>query len=262
MTFFDKIQTYPPKVLGDYIQAFRVYYFTDNQTIRLIPKGIFEIVFQSDDRFLHNTEYSDGWAQRPRHFVGGLHTKSYTVHPDGRQSYCIVAEFKPHTSRYFIPEKLNLFKNTLVSTSDIWGASAIKLANDLHVRSTMKEKIDLVEHFFVDHLIRQVASVVDPTLTLISNTKGCVSVSTLAKIAQLSTAQFRKRFKEEIGLSPSQYCKIIRVNQAIKQIQMDNHQSLTQLTYALGYYDQSHFIREFKSVMCQTPNRYSRTLRS
>jgi len=258
LTALDSVHTYRPKVLGDYIQAFRIYRFVPNQTIRLVPKGVFEVVIQSDDGFLHNTAYSGGWTARPRYFVGGLHTRSNTVRPQGSHSYCIVAEFKPHTSRYFVPEMCNHFKDALISITDIWGASATKLTNDLQAHSSEMDKIDQLEHFFLNHLIRQGASTIDPTLRMISPAKGGVPVATLAKAVKLSAAQFRKRFKEEIGLSPSQYCKIVRVNHVIRALQADRSQSLTQLTYAMGYYDQSHFIREFKSIMCQTPNAYWR----
>lgn len=249
------IQKFTPKVLHHYIEAFKIYHFIDDLDVLLLPKGIFEIVFQSHHCFQHNTDYSSGWKLRPRHFIGGLHNKSYNVNSGTKDNYCIVVEFKPNTAKYFISEKLNAFQNAVVDINDIWGKSARILSQKIDREKLDECKLEHIENFLLQQLITSKKSVIDTALHEITLANGFVKIKELSNNAALSLAQFRKRFNEEVGISPSQYSKIVRVNTALKMIE-ENTKSFTDLTYTLGYYDQSHFIKDFKNVVGLSPKTY------
>ncbi len=197
------IQKYTPRVLGQYIEAFSVYRFDDDMDVQLFPKGVFEIVFQSHDAFQHNTAYSLGWKTRPQNFIGGLHNKSYHVKAGDRKNYCIVVEFKANTAKYFIPCKLHHFQNSLIDIFEVWGSDSIQLANKIHQEETDQGKIQQIENFLMNKFLGSKGSVIDEALHQILSSNGFVEVNQLATNAFLSLAQFRKRFKEEIGISPS-----------------------------------------------------------
>ena len=252
------IHTYPSHRLGRYIEAYRIYHFDEGVDVHLLPKGVFEIVFQSKESFQHNTYYSTGWEPRPRNFIGGLHNKAYHVKSDSRQGYCIAVEFKPNTAKYFIPEKLDYFQHTVVHINDIWGKAAEILSRKLDKEKSDLLKIKLIEDFLVKRFEKSTPSKVDQAMQLIVQSRGIVQVSQLANQALLSASQFRKRFKEEVGISPSQYTKIVRINTSLALLP-DHSQTLTDISYALGYFDQSHFIKDFKSVLGQSP-KYYRTI--
>ncbi len=247
------IQRYSPKVLHQYIESFNVYRFDGRGDIQLFPKGVFEIVFQSNDHFQHNTSYSLGWETRPKHFIGGLHNKSYQVKPNGNKNFCITVEFKANTARYFIPYKLHDFQNQVIDIFEIWGNAAQELSQKIAEEKLDHQKIALIESFLLDHFMPKKESIIDQALQIIIAAKGFMEISELANISSLSPAQFRKRFKEEIGISPSQYSKIIRIKSTLAILKADYQKSLTDLTYLLGYFDQAHFIKDFKSVTGISP---------
>ena len=255
-----RIQKFKPKILHQYIESFNIYHFDENEVIQLFPKGVFEIVFQSDARFQHNTSYSSGWETRPENFIGGLHNKSYNVKPNGSKNFCIVVEFKPNTAKYFIPYKLHNFQNNVIDIFEIWKKSAAELTQKIKTEKTDQHKIKLIESFFVDKFIVQKTSKIDHALGLILSSNGFVEVNELARKVGLSSSQFRKRFKEEIGISPSQYCKIIRIKTTLSIFEEDYKKSLTELTYDLGYFDQAHFIKDFKSVTGSTPKSFRKAI--
>jgi AraC-like DNA-binding protein len=247
------IQKYQPKILHNYIESFKTYQFDQDMDIKLFPKGVFEIVFQSNDHFSHNTAYSSGWKTRPIDFIGGLHNKSYHVKSTGNKNFCFVVEFKPNTAKYFIPSKLHDFENNVIDISEIWGNQALELSQKIRKEKSDANKIKLIEAFLLDKFIAQKASIIDNAIYNIHIFKGFVEVNELASKATLSAAQFRKRFREEIGISPSQYCKIIRINTSLAIFENNYNKTLTELTYDLGYFDQSHFIKDFKSVTGSSP---------
>ena len=166
---------------------------------------------------------------------------------------------KPIPLNIFIPEKLYSFQNAVVDIFDIWGASAQKLSSKIDREKSDKIKIEHIENFLLQKLIRPKESVIDSVVGKVIHSKGFIEVNDLANYAALSAPQFRKRFREEIGISPSQYCKIIRVNASLSIIKRKAYNSLTEITYNLGYYDQSHFIKDFKSVMGQSPKAFLTT---
>ncbi len=85
--------------------------------------------------------------------------------------------------------------------------------------------------------------------------KGNVSVSNLAGEYGLSNRQFERRFKEFAGLSPKLYSRIIRF-QAATEHKLDRARDLTEIAYACGYYDQSHFINDFRQFSGYSPKEY------
>lgn len=86
---------------------------------------------------------------------------------------------------------------------------------------------------------------------------GQISVERLAERFDLSTRQFGRKFKEVAGLTPKLYAKIIRFQAAAASRSL-GPQNLTDIAYACGYYDQSHFINDFRRFSGYSPKEYFR----
>lgn len=71
----------------------------------------------------------------------------------------------------------------------------------------------------------------------------------------LGIKQFERTFSKYVGVNPKKFASIIRF-QNVLQIKSKNNKSMTQLAYNNGYYDQSHFIHDFKSLTGLTPKAF------
>lgn len=71
-----------------------------------------------------------------------------------------------------------------------------------------------------------------------------------------SSRHLARLFRERCGLSPKGLQRILRVNSAARLMQRPGGGSLTQLAQELGYFDQSHFIHDFRAVCGVTPGGY------
>lgn len=89
----------------------------------------------------------------------------------------------------------------------------------------------------------------------IIQTNGSAKVEALAKQNFQSTRQFERNFKRFSGFSPKLFSRIIRFQSALAQYNNKN-KSLTQIAYDCGYYDQSHFIQDFKEFSGHSPREY------
>jgi AraC-like DNA-binding protein len=74
----------------------------------------------------------------------------------------------------------------------------------------------------------------------------------LSKSYGLSERYLQKLFIDMVGISPSAYFSVYRFNKSLARILSTDH-SLTAIGYDCGYYDQAHFIKEFKKFTGITP---------
>lgn len=81
-----------------------------------------------------------------------------------------------------------------------------------------------------------------------------VKIEEIASQYFISQRQFERKFKQLSGFSPKLFSRIVRFHHACQQFGSLN--SLTQIAYDCGYYDQSHFINDFKEFSGHYPKQY------
>ncbi len=79
------------------------------------------------------------------------------------------------------------------------------------------------------------------------------NIGDLKKDWGYSTKLFEKTFKEMTGLSAGELMKKRRIARVLKNVFLQDYKSLTDVAYAAGYYDQSHFIKDFKTYFLSSP---------
>lgn len=72
----------------------------------------------------------------------------------------------------------------------------------------------------------------------------------------ISQKSIERYFKKYVGINPKPFIKLTRFQKALKQILDGNYDNLTSLSYDLDYFDQTHFIKDFKSYMGTTPLKF------
>jgi AraC-like DNA-binding protein len=82
---------------------------------------------------------------------------------------------------------------------------------------------------------------------------GAILIRSLAAGLGLSQDRLEKRFRQAVGTSPKQYCSILRLRYALGGSQT---RSLVELALEAGYYDQSHFVREFRAITGEPPRKF------
>lgn len=239
-----------------FIDSILVYHFFDESPVRLNPEGHFELIFQLEGSFKQNSIHSSDWESRPSSFIGGLHNSSYTIKPEKKDSKLISIKFKPHSARHFIPDKLNLFKNKVINTKDVFRTADLNKIEKVYHQKSTADTLECIESFLTGIYKKRSVSAVDKALEIIYQRNGFVSMDELSRKSFLSISQFRKRFNEEVGMSPKEYCKIVRTKSVTHALNNNPGVRLTELTYQMGYFDQSHFIKDFKSVMGFSPKHF------
>ncbi|MCW3465100.1 helix-turn-helix domain-containing protein [Chitinophaga nivalis] len=95
---------------------------------------------------------------------------------------------------------------------------------------------------------------VDMALHELVKNNGAISMDELASLSCLSLRQFERKCQERLGMPPKQYARLIRFCKAYQLKEQFPDKTWTEIAYKSGYYDQMHFIRDFKKFAGITPS--------
>ena len=100
---------------------------------------------------------------------------------------------------------------------------------------------------------------IDKVANIITSIKTNAEEENISNIAfkhGITPRYLQKIIYQHTGLSPKAFNKINRFQRSLRLITKNNQPSLTSIAYDCGYFDQSHFIRDFKSFTGVTPTAY------
>jgi AraC-like DNA-binding protein len=123
-----------------------------------------------------------------------------------------------------------------------------------------KQKINIIQEFLLNRLKSSERNnlILNYSVNFISSLHGIASIKQLEKKTGYSKRYLDILFKNHLGISPKTYSTIMRFQHFYK-IFGENTSSEAAIQAALElYYDQSHFIKEFKRYTGYAPTRYSK----
>lgn len=136
------------------------------------------------------------------------------------------------------------------------------LARDVHACESVAEAAMLIDSFLLKKLLHLANE--NPFLRhaihQIFTRSGAMNVDCLTGHIHASRRYVEKLFKNAIGVSPKRYARLIRVKKAsILMLDKKFSGNISSIASSLEYYDQSHFLKDFKSVTGQTPTAFLRS---
>ena len=119
------------------------------------------------------------------------------------------------------------------------------------------ESLRLLERWLLTQLrgLAPIEPIVLHAVKAMEESHGGVRVGEL-ETAGFGSRQLRRKFDKYIGLSPKQYCRVLRLSHALDLARCSSEPDWADLALSAGYYDQSHLIHEFLEVSGTTPEKY------
>ncbi len=222
----------------------------------IVPDGCMEMIFHYGDVFKQYTE-NENCVIQPKCFVIGQLTRPLEIEPTGETGIFSI-RFYPNGFLPFATIPIKEMENTAISLEKLFGNEGLEIEEKiLNVNST-SERIKLIETFLFSHLteIQTINRIVKSTVETILTANGQLSVDELSKQTKINRRQLERKFSSAIGLSPKQLSKTIRLQAALKILLNKKFTSLTALAYQGEYYDQAHFIKDFKELTGFTPKEF------
>jgi len=131
----------------------------------------------------------------------------------------------------------------------------------IYQQSDYHKRVNVCENWLMNNFQPQPNSRFDQALRLIYQSSGSVKINDLAKSVDCSSRHLSRSFQLHIGLNTKTFTKIIRIQHACRQLYITPRESLDS-ALALGFFDQSHLIKDFKKHLLSTPFDFSKRFRS
>ena len=170
----------------------------------------------------------------------------------------IVAVFQPHAAKIFFRMPVTLLRDRNVAVADIENPALRDLAHRVEDSENHDICIKLIENYFYKCLMYGTPYHLPRLADVIRhiNNSTQTNIRALSDIACLSEKQFSRIFSENIGTTPKDFMRIVRLQRTLSVMQHNQGIGFAQLSYECGYTDQSHMIKEFKLFSGYTPKEY------
>ncbi|TKC07453.1 helix-turn-helix transcriptional regulator [Pedobacter frigoris] len=227
----------------------------EQMELDLFPVGHGVLTFILDEEhFLYNSERNKYYNVR-FNFTGQLDRHHHLTTSSASMIY---AMFKPFGAFKIlgIPQQLLLNECTLIS--DMLGSQINTLCR------RMEDDADdpiyvlkLLEDWLIGQLKKNESLNTDRIAhachqIMIHN--GNLPIMDLYSLSNMSKSSLEHHFKEQVGLSPKMFSRVVRFNQVNKFLKDTATSDWQEIIYRYGYFDQSHFIHEFKHFFGYTPS--------
>lgn len=253
MESFQSIQ--PSASLAPYVKQ---YWFiaTDNVAIRsqrFIPAGYTGLVFNRGERAYFSTVEGSIF---PKSYLFGQSTTHINLSFKSLRSIFVI--FQPFGSNVFFDVPTNKLTMQNIDIGLIGDSDLQELEKHLSGTSDNQYCIRQIEQFLLKRLygIRHEDDLkrINTIIHLIN--KGETKIDVLAQTVCLGYKQFNRIFSSAVGLNPKNYLRIVRFQKALRFLYLRPQTNLNELAFDHGYYDLSHFIKEFREFTGYLPGEF------
>lgn len=217
----------------------------DKQTsteVQMVPDACMDILFCLDPKKPRATFYGKR-----------LESKKITLEP-GFEYF----GFRPYSERGI--KKLNKKiidlcgneapLNEVINSSDI--------VEKIYLGKSFEDRINIFDEFAQKYIIdnEKITDFTNYVYRAICYSRGNISMDEITDYTGYSERYVRKKFKEFYGIAPKRFSRIIRFQNSLQMLLNFNNCEFSDVVYDSGFYDQAHFIREFKNFSGTTPSNF------
>lgn len=187
-------------------------------------------------------------------FLIGIHTEPLSMKCENGKG--IFVKFSPFGMSRFTDMQIDKFTSKVVNSISVWGKAVNEFGDALLNITNVNNQVSIIEDFLIARL-RNPLNIEQSIFDMIDliNQNDDLSIAELKETIPLSSRQLERNFKKIVGVNIQTYIRINRFQKAFVQMQIDNNK-LTQIGYNSGYFDQSHFSRDFKGFTNFRPNNF------
>jgi AraC-like DNA-binding protein len=252
-----KLETYIPcDALKPFVRSLIISESTEEKTYTILPDTYLVIGFQYKGKLTYVDK--DKEVLLSRSGITGLRD-SFRIFKNSPGIGTVLVYFKEAGATTFFKEPLHeLFRESLSLDNFMLRSELLLLEEQLCEATTDKKRIDVVEQFLISKITHtEPDKLVLTALSLIHKSKGNIRIKELMEQLHISQSPLEKRFRKAVGTSPKKFASIVRMKNLLQQYDPSN--SLTDLGYEAGFYDQAHFIKTFKNFTGDTPENFFAT---
>ncbi|MFC9712810.1 DUF6597 domain-containing transcriptional factor [Paenibacillus sp. NPDC056933] len=167
-------------------------------------------------------------------------------------------KFKPGGFYPFIRTPVTTLSGNPLDVSGVLDVDAPLLEERLLGDGSDLDKVSYMDQLLCKHLppYDEQAILVSQIVLQIEQQREMLRVDDLSASWNMHTRKLQRLFNQYVGISPKMVIKLYRLQNAAELMELGMNCNLVKLSQDLGYHDQSHFIKDFKSIIGSTPEDY------
>ncbi|HYC83606.1 MAG TPA: helix-turn-helix domain-containing protein [Chryseosolibacter sp.] len=249
-------QIIPPNSLQGLVQC---YWIVDDERPKprqqkIIPDGFSEMIFHFGDPYRINLAGS--WQLQSRALVAGQIRRFFYLENTGRSSI-IGIKFRPTALTHLYGLRMSTLTDRVEPLLEMTGEDGRALSAAVGDTFEFEAIVGRLNQHLED-LARKAGplnSPIDAAVNRILDAKGMVTTAWLTDQVHLGERQLERLFKHYVGVSPKFYARIVRFNAIFDMIQ--HKMNWLDIVERAGFYDQPHFIRNFREFTGEDPSMYA-----
>jgi AraC-like DNA-binding protein len=260
MTFHKHL---PPPPLSDFVASI---WLNEGDAVphakdRILPTGMIGLVINLQEDEIRTYDRETGRVERSRGAAVAGACSEYFVIDTAEQQWCMGVQFKAGGAFPFFGMPAVELQDAHVSLDALWGAAAVDLRDRLLAAPTPEAKFRVVETALLERMTRDPERhpAVRFALREFLQVPHARTVAEVISQLGLSPRRFIQVFGEQVGLTPKLFCRVRRFHEVMRRVQsLGNSEGSridwTEVALSCGYFDQAHFIRDFRAFSGLNPS--------
>jgi len=169
-------------------------------------------------------------------------------------SGCLAVCFHPGMAYNFFQLPMHILSDSTTALADLWSNKAAEIEDQLAGALNNHARADILQKYLLELLAgNKHDSHVEICLKQVQTSGGLNTVGELTGRTGLSQRHLSRKFQRYVGPPPKEYLRVCRFLRSLSYLKKYPDLSLTAIAYESGYYDQSHFTRDYKAYTGYTP---------
>lgn len=244
-------QIYPTEPLRKYVR----YFWTleddslcfSEKTFKIMSDGLAGLILVENKKSFLNTDNQE----LPQLFLYGQ-TTQHTEHKAIKNFRNIGVYFQPTALKSIFGIDADELTNQHIDINELIKTN---ITDQLLNTATAEQRIELLSSFLMQQAEQRKSENEKVSFASEQLQKG-VSLPTIQNELNISERSLERYFKQHIGISPKLYARINRFQSALESLRRTDFETLTDIAYQNNYFDQSHFIRDFKEFAGTSPKHF------
>lgn len=253
------LKSYSPcDVLKPYIKTFMIIESESGMVNRILPETSLVMAFRFNGSIKYTQQNESGIL--PLSVISGVR-KSPRIMDYAQKTSILLVKFNEGGATAFFREPLHELFDTSLSLDDLLPRYELVLIEEqLAEAHNHIARVSIIERFLLSKVkLSSPDILIDYAVRKIKSNHGIIRIQELLADLPTSRDPFEKKFRRMVGTSPKQYSALVRMRHVIDTYTA-NH-SLTDTAHTAGYFDQAHFIKDFKSFTGETPHMFFKSSR-
>lgn len=223
------------------------------ETQKIVPDGFPEIILHYGAPYQINL--NGHWEKQSRYLLAGQIKKHFYLRNEG-VSGMLGIKLQPAALTHLLDIDQSTLTGKVILLPEPLTQVLAQVIGQLSPTLDTKQVYDVLDAVFLSlSPALTPVSEIDEALRLIFERHGNIGVNELIETIGCSERKLERLFKRFVGLSPKFYARIIRLSY-IFELMQEGDKSWSDLVYDSGFYDQSHFIKNFKEFTGEDPSSY------